>query len=104
MVGNILREQESRGKLIAAICGGPKVLQAHQVGLKRQITAHPSATDKLKDFNLVEDKPVVQDGNFITSKGPGTAFPFALKIVENLIGIEKAKEIGQNLCYSCSGH
>ena len=36
---------------------------------------------------------MVQDGKLITSRGPGTTFEFALKIVENLEGEEKAKSI-----------
>ena len=35
-----------------------------------------------------EDR-VVQDGKLITSRGPGTTFEFALKIVEILQGTEK---------------
>lgn len=101
-VGDILRKQESKGKIIAAICGGPTVLAAHRVGLKRKITAHPSAIKKLNDFEIIENEPVVQDGNFITSKGPGTAFTFALKIAENLVGIDKVKEIAKGVCYSCA--
>jgi len=31
---------------------------------------------------------VVADGNVITSRGPATALPFALKIAEKLVGRE----------------
>jgi len=33
------------------------------------------------------------DGSFITSQGPGTSFSFALRLVELLVGKEKAEEI-----------
>lgn len=36
-------------------------------------------------------------GNLITSRGPGTAFDFALAIVENLLGKEKAKEVAKGM-------
>ncbi len=36
---------------------------------------------------------VVVDGNLITSRGPGTAFEFALTLVEKLYGREKADEV-----------
>ena len=36
---------------------------------------------------------MVQDGKLITSRGPGTTFEFALKIVENLEGSEKAESL-----------
>jgi len=40
---------------------------------------------------------VVQDGNLITSRGPGTAFEFALKISEQLAGVEKAQEVAKGM-------
>lgn len=36
---------------------------------------------------------MVAVGNVVTSRGPGTAFEFALKLVELLVGEEKVKEI-----------
>ena len=36
---------------------------------------------------------MVHNGNIITSRGPGTSFEFALKLVEVLEGKEKAVEI-----------
>lgn len=33
------------------------------------------------------------DSNLITSRGPGTAFEFALALVEKLYGKEKADEV-----------
>ena len=35
------------------------------------------------------------DGNLVTSRGPGTAVDFALKIVNMLVGEEKAIKIGE---------
>lgn len=39
------------------------------------------------------DERVVQDGNLITSQGPGTAMEFGLKLVELLVGKQKADEM-----------
>ena len=36
---------------------------------------------------------VVEDDNLITSRGPGTAFEFALTLVEKLCGSEKRSEV-----------
>ena len=33
------------------------------------------------------------DGKLVTSRGPGTALEFALALVEQLYGSEKAKEV-----------
>ena len=44
-----------------------------------------------------EDSKLVVDGHIITSQGPGTSLQFALKLVEQLYGEEKAKEIAAQM-------
>ena len=39
------------------------------------------------------EKRVVVDGNLITSRGPGTAIEFALQLVKQLYGEQKAKDV-----------
>lgn len=39
------------------------------------------------------EKRVVQDGNVLTSRGPGTAMEYALALVEQLYGKEKADSV-----------
>ncbi len=39
------------------------------------------------------EQRVVIDGKLTTSRGPGTALEFALALVEQLYGSEKAKEV-----------
>jgi putative intracellular protease/amidase len=57
------------------------------------ITSYPSFKEKLGANYIYKDDKVVQDGNLITSQGPGTTFEFALKIVEYLEGVDKAKSL-----------
>ncbi|CAO3651395.1 unnamed protein product [Cunninghamella echinulata] len=45
----------------------------------------------------MEDDRVVIDGNLITSRGPGTAFLFALTLVEKLIGKEVATKLEKEM-------
>ena len=49
---------------------------------------------KSGSYDYSEDRVVV-DETLITSRGPGTAFEFALAIVEKLIGAEKVAEISK---------
>lgn len=42
--------------------------------------------------SVVESR-VIQDGHAITSRGPGTAMEFAVALVEQLYGKEKADEV-----------
>ena len=72
---------------------GPTALLSHKIGYGKNVTSYPSFKEKLSaDFNY-KDENVVQDENLITSRGPGTTFAFALKIVEYLEGAEKAQSL-----------
>jgi protein DJ-1 len=59
----------------------------------RELTSHPSVKDMLEDWGEYSENPVVADGNLITSRGPGTAFPFALRIVGALTDAERMAEV-----------
>ncbi|XP_072174487.1 Parkinson disease protein 7-like [Diadema setosum] len=94
-VGELLKAQEEAGRLIAAICAAPTALLAHNVGVKKTITSHPGVKEKLEKsglFTYKEDR-VVRDGKLITSRGPGTAFEFALAIVEQVKGQATVEKI-----------
>lgn len=92
-VGQLLRKQQNSNKLIAAICAAPIALKSHGIGLKKQITSHPSKAQELKDdYKYIEERVVI-DGQLITSRGPGTAFEFALAVVNKLVGSDKVIEI-----------
>ncbi|KAK7496747.1 hypothetical protein BaRGS_00011956 [Batillaria attramentaria] len=93
-VGKVLKDQESKGGIVAAVCAGPTALLSHGVGKGKKVTSYPSVGDKMKKggYTYSEDR-VVQDGKIITSRGPGTCFEFALKIVEALAGKEKAASL-----------
>lgn len=78
-------------RLVGAICAAPRVLAAAGVLEDRTVTSHPSAAGDLAPATYSEDRVVV-DGCLITSRGPGTAFEFALALVTVLVGAEKAAE------------
>jgi protein DJ-1 len=92
-VGEILRKQEESGRFVGAICAAPIALQAHRVFRNRQLTSHPSVKEMLEDWGEYSENPVVADGNLITSRGPGTAFPFALRIVGTLTDAQRMLEV-----------
>ncbi|KAJ8780689.1 hypothetical protein J1605_000732 [Eschrichtius robustus] len=94
-VKEILKEQEKRKGLIAAICAGPTALLAHEIGFGSKVTTHPLAKDKMMDgshYSYSENR-VERDGLILTSRGPGTSFEFALAIVEALAGKEVADQV-----------
>ena len=90
----LLKQQAGSGGFFGAICASPAVvLQAHGLLENRRATSHPGFSDQLESSESVESRVVV-DGTCITSRGPGTALEFALKLVECLYGEETAREVG----------
>lgn len=89
----LLDKQAAAGKAHAAICATPAVaLEPHGFLKGKKSTAHPAFTDKLVD-NSEAQRRVVADGVLTTSRGPGTAFEFALALVKQLYSEEKMEEI-----------
>lgn len=93
-VGAVLRAQHDAGRFVACICAAPIALKSHGIAPGIQLTSHPSVKQKLIEggYKYSEGRVVAAD-RVITSRGPGTAFDFALKLVELLVGVEKVKEI-----------
>ncbi|THH30992.1 hypothetical protein EUX98_g3173 [Antrodiella citrinella] len=89
---HLVRAYVDAGKHVGMICAGS--LAALRSRLPKQpLTSHPSVKSQLEnDFEYSED-PVVISGTLVTSRGPGTTFPFALTLVELLCGKEKRKEV-----------
>ena len=92
----LLKAQNNKGSLIAAICAAPAVvLKKH--GLINQIraTCHPNFK---QDLDLYKDASIVTDKNIITGQGPGISLDFALELVKTLYGTEKAHEVEKPMC------
>lgn len=92
-VGRILRDHVVAERLVAAICAAPIALQAHGVFQGRKLTSHPSVRAIVEQWGEYTEHPVEADGNLITSRGPGTAFPFALRIVGALTSAQRMVEV-----------
>jgi 4-methyl-5(b-hydroxyethyl)-thiazole monophosphate biosynthesis len=92
----IIQNMYRSGKQVAAICAAPTIL--HSVGIlkKAVVTSHPSVKDQLKGIGYSEDRVVV-DGNIVTSRSPGTALEFALKLVEILFGRDRMDTVNQGV-------
>ena len=82
----VIRGVFAAGGLVAAICAAPVVvLQEAGVLRGRRVTCYPGFENRFRGCTCVEDRVVV-DGNVVTSRGPGTAAEFAVKLVEILKG------------------
>ncbi|XP_023328211.1 protein/nucleic acid deglycase DJ-1 [Eurytemora carolleeae] len=89
----LLTDQEAAGRIVGAICAAPTALLEHGIGKGKRLTSYPSFKDVLSKDYIYTQAQVEVDGSLITSQGPGTSFSFALRLVELLVGKEKAEEI-----------
>ena len=83
---------------VAAICAAPSVLGGLGLLKGKKAVCYPGFEDKLTGA-AVETKEVVTDGNITTSRGLGTAIPFALELISLLFGEEKAEEIRKSVIF-----
>ncbi|MCF6464487.1 DJ-1 family glyoxalase III [Clostridium sp. Cult2] len=93
---DMVKEFNDGGKLVAAICAGPIVLERAGIIKGKKVTSYPGFEGDLKESEYKDDL-VVQDNNIITARGPAVAVYFALKIVENLVGKEKKEELKKDI-------
>jgi 4-methyl-5(b-hydroxyethyl)-thiazole monophosphate biosynthesis len=91
---DMIKKLNMRSKLIAAICAAPTVLAKIGVLEARKATVYPGMESELP---YPRAEKVVVDKNVITSQGPGTAMEFSLRIVEYLLGKDKALELRKSL-------
>lgn len=57
------------GKLVAAICAGPIVLEKAKIIDGKKVTSYPGFEKDLPNSSY-QETAVVKDGNIITSRGP----------------------------------
>ncbi len=92
----MIRHQHSEGRLVAAICAAPLVLENAGVLTERSFTIHPSAAKDLRRFEPL-DAPLVIHNNIVTAQAAGHAMAFSLQIVHQLCGKDKARVVAEGL-------
>ena len=97
VVVEILRQHAEADRLIGSICAGPLVLKAAGLLEGRAYTSHPTTGAELPERDSA--KPVVRDGNIITSQGAGTAIDFGLALVEALVDQKTSLQVAASICY-----
>lgn len=96
IVKAIVQNMHRTHKQIAAICAAPTILHSAGILKNAVATSHPSVRDQLNDIDYSEERVVV-DGNIVTSRSPGTALEFSLKLVEILFGRERMDIVNQGV-------
>ena len=88
----IIKDFDKEGKLIAAICAGPIVLDKAGILHDKKVTSFPTIKEELTNIGqYIDDEIVVTDGNITTSRGAAVTNYLALRLIEIIKG-EKAKE------------
>ncbi len=82
---DLAHDAVASGKLVAAICHGPQLLISANALRGRTLTCWPSIAIDVKNAGgLYVDKPVVEDGNLITSRKPDDVPLFSAAIIRAL--------------------
>lgn len=95
----LLKRQHARGGRLAAICAAPIALSAAGVLEERKATSYPSFEGQVTCSSYVQDAVVV-DGPVVTSRAPGTALSFALRLVEELTSSDEANTLAEGMLTS----
>jgi len=93
---DIIKKAFNSNKLVAAICAGPSVLSDAGILNGKACTIYPGMEDELrKGGGKPKQDMIVVDGNIITSRGPATALPFAIKLAEKKVGKQVAENVSK---------
>jgi len=99
LAGKAVDDMSKAGKLMCAICAAP-MIYGHKGLLKgRKACIYPGMEAELEGAEVSMDK-VIRDGNFITSRGLGTAIPFALEILAALKGRDAADKMAKSIVFN----
>jgi 4-methyl-5(b-hydroxyethyl)-thiazole monophosphate biosynthesis len=92
----VLRTVHRAGGIVAAICAAPIALQAAGLLVGRRVTCYPSFETQLAGAHCT-GAAVQRDDRIVTSRGPGTALPFALELVRVLGRESQAEQLRQGM-------
>lgn len=94
----VLVAYKEAGKYLSAICAAPTVLGCNGMLQGKKAVCYPGFEEELIGAEVLT-QGVVTDGQFITSKGLGTAIDFSLELVRLLVGEECAQQISKAIQY-----
>lgn len=97
-LAQLLHECDGKENRIAAICAAPTVLGSLGILKDREACCYPGMENQL-ECKEAKYTAFVTDGHITTSRGVGTAIPFALELIRLLFSGEKAKEIADSIVY-----
>ena len=97
-VAALVTDAANRNAYVAAICAAPTVLGKLGLLEGRRAVCYPGLEGKLTGA-LSSSERVCIDGNFITSRGPGTTAEFALTLLEILKDRQTADALREGMLW-----
>lgn len=88
----MLEENAKRGRRMAAICAAPSVFGKLGFLEGKKAVIFPGMESYIEGAEVL-DLPVITDGLFTTSRGPGTSVPFGLELLALLEGKETSNKV-----------
>ncbi len=95
---SLVKTFNKQDKWLFAICAGPTVLGILGLLDGIEYTSFPS-TEEFMPKGIKVAKPAVWSKKIVTGAGAGAVTEFALKIIEAIQGIEKAKQIQERILF-----
>lgn len=92
-----IKEAYNAGKIVAAICAAPMVLEKAEILKDKDFTMYPGMENYAPSGKYHGNTYVVKDGTVITGAGPAATFDYAFEILANLQGKEIANQVAQGM-------
>ncbi|WP_297788181.1 DJ-1 family glyoxalase III [uncultured Anaerococcus sp.] len=90
----LIKKFNQEGKILAAICAGPVVLNRAGVLTDKKATSFPSMKDEMDNTGeYIDDQIVVTDGNITTGRGAAVTNYLALRLVEIIMGADEVEKL-----------
>ena len=96
---SLLINANEKRQTIAAICAAPSILGKMGLLKGKKAVCYPGYEKFLEGADVSTAETIVKSDNILTSKAPGTAIPFALKIVELIKSKEVADKVKGDMFY-----
>ena len=95
---SLAEKTAAAGGLVAAICAAPAMALAPWGLLDgKRATCYPGFEKHFSSRTAFSPERVVVDGNIVTSRGPGTALEFSLRLVELASGEEAMRRLSVDM-------
>ena len=99
LVQKAIKDVDEKNGYVCAICAAPRILGHGGYVKGKNACIYPGLEKELEGATVNYEK-VNRDGNIITSRGLGTAIPFALEIIRAFQGDAKADEMAEKIVYN----